>query len=947
MPPHVPRKRLRGTTDASDGESGSGKKRNRGPLILSARRKPTLYDDLDATTTPLSGNSAGSIFQASGVGDDDSSLTSFSDEDFEAGPPAKQPQVANGPSEDEDEDFEFEDVAAPAPSHSDVPFVSGDLELTLTKDSRTSLANLFGDKKGPSKRERKARIATHSLHVLTLLWHNAIRNSWLCDLEVQATMISHLSPKMWDEIDSWRRKSGIVAPAGRRSALPSPKGKSGEKDARKKRGRRDWEASARKLEEGAVDLSHGDPLFRLMQSLASWWKQRFKITAPGLRKRGYMTLERLDRLTKAYKENFAHQDQFGERVASLDEFRTSARTCQGSRDIGAQLFTALLRGLSMEARMVASLQPLGFGWSKSEDADAEKLDPAAEAPVTCAEQAAADTSRKNVLPDKSGHKHHVVSGPASRRSASSKAKAKPDPFPDSEDELRPEYLDTDDESVVSAGFTSKDTAPRLRQHDADLPFPHYWTEVLSPVTEKYLPVDAIVKNLVATNRELAESFEPRGQRADKAKQVIAYVVGYSADGTAKDVTVRYLKRKVLPGRTKGFRMPAERVVVGNNGRRAKKYHEFDWFQSALSGYRRGTKTHPLTEIDDEEDAVDLKPAKAEKKEVKEGEETLQHFKQSKEFVLERHLKREEALVPNATPVRKFKNKAKGGKMQEEDVYLRSDVVQVKSAETWHKQGRAPLAGEQPLKRVPYRAATLNRKREILEAEAATGEKVLQGLFSHHQTDWIIPPPIENGVIPKNEYGNIDLFAEHMCPEGAVHVPFRGVVKVCKRLKIDYAEAVVDFEFGHRMAVPVIQGVVIAQEHHDQVMAELEKDEAERRRKEDEKRRKASLSQWRRFIMGLRIVERIRQDYGDVDENATIFGRGKATGSVGHTGHAVGNDGKAGGGFIPDGYEEAHDDDDDDDDDDDEGRQHHASGFFPVGDEEMDDDGDEGLTVEHY
>ena len=100
-------------------------------------------------------------------------------------------------------------------------------------------------------------------------------------------------------------------------------------------------------------------------------------------------------------------------------------------------------------------------------------------------------------------------------------------------------------------------------------------------------------------------------------------------------------------------------------------------------------------------------------------------------------------------------------------------------------------------------------------------------------------------------------------------------------------------------------------------------------------------------MERRIGDTNSQNNGDVDENATIFGRGKATGSVGHTGHAVGNDGKAGGGFIPDGYEEAHDDDDDDDDDDDEGRQHHASGFFPVGDEEMDDDGDEGLTVEHY
>ena len=82
--------------------------------------------------------------------------------------------------------------------------------------------------------------------------------------------------------------------------------------------------------------------------------------------------------------------------------------------------------------------------------------------------------------------------------------------------------------------------------------------------------------------------------------------------------------------------------------------------------------------------------------------------------------------------------------------------------------------------------------------------------------------------------NIDLFAEHMCPEGAIHVPYKGAIRVAKRMQIDYAEAVVDFEFGHRMAVPVIQGVVIAEEHYEKLMEELEKDEAERKRKEDEK-----------------------------------------------------------------------------------------------------------------
>jgi xeroderma pigmentosum group C-complementing protein len=201
-------------------------------------------------------------------------------------------------------------------------------------------------------------------------------------------------------------------------------------------------------------------------------------------------------------------------------------------------------------------------------------------------------------------------------------------------------------------------------------------------------------------------------------------------------------------------MTPEKVPVYNRHGKVKRYDQFDWFKTAISGYLRGSKDQPVTEVDEMEEATDLKPAKPEKKEIKEGQETLQYYKQSKEFVLERHLKREEALRPGAKGVKVFKNKGKGGKVEDEDVFLRSDVLNVKSAETWHKQGRAPLAGEQPLKRVPYRAATINRRREIMEAEAATGQKVLQGLYSWEQTDWIIPPPIKDGVIPKNEYGYV-------------------------------------------------------------------------------------------------------------------------------------------------------------------------------------------------
>lgn len=731
MPPNVPRKRLR---------QSQSPQRSAKPAVdkPAAPRKATLYDDLDTASIPKSSKQANPLFQVIHGDDSDSSLTSLSDSDFEDVPLAKKQRVQgpDGDDEDEDDDVEFEDVQAPNEPVPDAPVTSGDLELTLNRDTRISLTNPFGEKKGPSKKERKIRNATHCVHVLLLLWHNAVRNSWLCDPEVQAVMVSHIPPRLWDYVERWRRNSGLVkgetlSPKRNRRQQPTPR-KSDKKQSR------DWNDEALKLEEDEIDMSHGDPLFRLMQTLMSWWKQRFKVTTPGLHKVGYMSLERLDRLTKAYNTGTHDPAQFGEHIAGLEEFRECAYQCQGSRDVGAQLFTALLRGLGIEARMVASLQCLGFGWTKLEEADPDDE----------------DGTTKTKTPKSSG-KSTPKSNPKSKGKPSAMAKAshlEPNSPISISSGLELDYADTDDESVVELEVTPKKSTKSPQKVDGHLEYPHYWAEVLSPVTNKYLSVDPIVKGLVATNRELIESFEPRGSKADKAMQVIAYVVGYSPDGTAKDVTVRYLKRQVLPGRTKGVRMPPEKIPIYNRHGKIKRYEYFDWFKAALSGYRRGDRKNPVTEVDDFEDTTDLKPAQPEKKEVKEGEETLQYYKQSKEFVLERHLKREEALKAGSKPVKKFKNKGKGGKVEEEDVFLRSDVATVKSAETWHKQGRAPAAGEEPLKRVPYRAATLNRRRELLETEAATGQKVLQGLYSYEQTDWIIPPPIRNGIIPKNAYG---------------------------------------------------------------------------------------------------------------------------------------------------------------------------------------------------
>ncbi|KAK8090791.1 Rad4 transglutaminase-like domain-containing protein [Apiospora phragmitis] len=949
MPPHVPRKRLRSRSPVKGARVEKASARGKGnakaqvtPKKRAIPRKSTLFDDLDAGVKQRSAEKVKSALQQMHEDEDDasdsSSLSSHSDAEFEDVPAAKRQKVGNETvdASEDDDDMEFEDV--PDHEHQSDPVLSGDLELTLYQDKIPLSTNL--GKKGPTKQEKQARILTHCMHVQFLMWHNAIRNSWLCDQEVQAIMISHLPPRLWEDVERWRRSSGLDAaqeeevPKDKKNVKGKPqlrsKGK-GKQAAQKPT--RVWGKAAERLEKGVPDMSHGDPLFRLMKLLNAWWKQRFRVMQPGLRKIGYMDMRRLAKIRGGHENEEHDPEKYGERIKTLEEFRICAQECNGSRDVGAQLFTALLRGLGLEARLVANLQCLGFGWSKAEEAGEDK--PAKEASTSgkgessTNDKAASATKKKKPL-----------ARPTRRRTRKSDADALTMDLDESDEFADPISEENDDDSVVEVTFERTKPKGPAKSFDKDLEFPHYWTEVLSPVTNEYLPVDAIVKSVIGTSRELIESLEPRGSKADKAKQIMAYVVGFSQDGTAKDVTVRYLKKRLYPGRTKGFRMPVEKVPIYNTHGKVKRYEQFDWFKKIMSGYARGSRKQPVTEIDELEESTDLKPAVPEKKEVKEGEETLQYYKQSKEYVLARHLKREEALLPSAVPVKVFRNKGKGNKVEEEDVYLRKDVVEVKSAETWHKSGRAPLPDAEPLKHAPYRAATTNRRREIAEMEARTGEKVLQPLYSIDQTDWIIPEPIKDGVIPKNDYGNIDMFAEHMCPEGAVHVPYRGTVKVCKRLGIDFAEAVVGFEFGHRMAVPVIHGVVVAEEHEERVLEELEKDEAERKRKEDEKRRKAALSGWRKFIMGLRVADRLKQEYANVEDIEVFHPNGKGSGKGGDPGDDGDDadlramkekDENMGGGFLPEGHEE--------DDDDDEPKQTHSSSYFPMGHEDDDDDDD--------
>ncbi|CAK4023919.1 DNA repair rhp42 [Lecanosticta acicola] len=888
MPPFVSRKRQHSP------EPSPSAKRQALSKSASKRSKQSLFDAIDSPDRPVKSAEETDRYLKTLDDEDEagSSLSQVDSDEFEDVPTTSKPHAAapvkdEDQDEDEDEDddedgdedeMEWEDAIGEGPSTATAPEEPeiGDVSITLKEDGSyvEPLVSLATGKKAPSKKERRARFLTHCLHVQSLMWHNTMRNSWLNDGEVQQTLVEGLTDGVKREITRWREAMGTLSQeeldAKKKQAAAKNKGKRGRKGKDKSSGR-DWNYDAQHSEQGVPNLSGGDPLLRLLKVLAAYWRKKFTVTAPAFRKLGYMPLKRLREEIKGWQNDRDNAEEHGERIEDVAEFRKLAKKCEGSRDVGGQLFVALLRGIGLDTRMVANLQPAGIGWSKAEEADPKKskkdqkvekeeekvkgqLEPVEES-KSAAKKRAASRSQKKLKEEKP------------KRTSTRGNKGQPINLDESDSplselssgaEIVGEAEDDGDISVIDVTPSSA-TKKSTKKYDRDLAFPTYWTEVCSPATHKFIPIDPIVLSTIASNDELLQTFEPRGKKAEYAKQVVCYTIAFSSDGTAKDVTVRYLKKHQLPGKTKGMRLPAERIPIYNNRGKVKKYEDYDWFRTVMSLYDRPDAKR--TPADDLEEQTDLKPFKPVKEDKEAEKESLQWYKQSAEFVLGQHLRREEAIVPGATPVKTF-TAGKGDKAKDHPVYRREDVATCKTVESWHKEGRAVKFGEQPIKHVPMRAVTLVRKREMEEAFRETGEKLTQGLYSWDQTDWIIPPPIENGVIPKNAFGNMDVYVETMVPKGAVHLPLKGTAKICRKLEIDYAEACTGFEFGKQRAVPVLTGVVVAEENAKLVRDAWGEEQKEIKRKEDTKRTAAALHWWRKMLMGMRIVERMRAEYAN-------------------------------------------------------------------------------------
>ena len=133
-----------------------------------------------------------------------------------------------------------------------------------------------------------------------------------------------------------------------------------------------------------------------------------------------------------------------------------------------------------------------------------------------------------------------------------------------------------------------------------------------------------------------------------------------------------------------------------------------------------------------------------------------------------------------------------------------------SRRAWLKEGRVVKIGEKP-----YKVTTAKVKVDRMSGQKLADQSV--DLFGNWQTENYEPPKAENGIVPRNEYGNVELFKPWMLPKGTIHVPIQGLNKVAKKLQIDCAPALVGWEYTNGFMRPLYDGYVICEEAQDFIM----------------------------------------------------------------------------------------------------------------------------------
>lgn len=359
--------------------------------------------------------------------------------------------------------------------------------------------------------------------------------------------------------------------------------------------------------------------------------------------------------------------------------------------------------------------------------------------------------------------------------------------------------------------------------------PTFWCEVLHPQEKRWVAVDCL---RAVVNDRLA--MEPPNALLSKLGRQHLFIIGYDSAGRATDVSRRYCSRYF--GWTARLRRSDE-LFLQNTIRLAAA---------------------PVDAAEDGELSM-----------LVDGEalpDTLVGFHGHGRYMLESQLKKYEIFWPPDAGV--------VGEFRGQRVRLRSTVHKIRSKEAWYTQfGRVIAEGQEACKHVKLPKKPERKRRKVDDWEKplveeskkagsaskssdADDDRLQQPLYGEWQTVPYAPPVAKDGVVPRNKYGNVDLYLPSMLPAGCVWIANGEAWKAAKELGVDYAAACVRFAFSGRFAVPNLRGIVVCQEFEGAVLNRLGEMQAEEAEDYEESLKEQALAAARLKKRKQKIMDRI-------------------------------------------------------------------------------------------
>ncbi|KAK9886312.1 hypothetical protein WA026_015823 [Henosepilachna vigintioctopunctata] len=360
-----------------------------------------------------------------------------------------------------------------------------------------------------------------------------------------------------------------------------------------------------------------------------------------------------------------------------------------------------------------------------------------------------------------------------------------------------EYTDVEIETKGEKKFKGEATKKKIGND--------VWLEVFLETEEKWTSVDVIYGQIHCINELYSRATHP-----------VSYVLSWDNTNHIKDITRRYCQN---------YNTVTRKCRIDSQ-----------WWEESLKPFI-GPKNARDREEDDELNRQQLeKPLPT----------TISEYKNHPLYALERHLLKFEALYPpNAPPL---------GFVRNEPVYSRDCVHVCHSRDIWLKQAKVVKLGEKPYKIVKARP-----KYDKLSNTLITDQNL--DIFGPWQVEDYVPPTAKNGIVPRNAFGNVDLFKPSMLPKKCVHLQLPGLNKTARKMNIDCASAIVGFDFHGGWSHPVYDGFVVCEEYEDQLIAAWNIEQEEIEQKEQEKYEKRVYGNWKKLIRGLLIKERLKVKYG--------------------------------------------------------------------------------------